>query len=223
METWSRLFEQGIRSLARHDAAGALKTLERSLASCPPSKSSQLHRILYYTGIALQRVGCSDSAVRSWLSGVRIQKRGNSKRMVDRFTNGYGMAKQDSMELDDWRAFLALQLSRYLRTKNRHTFGSPAEEDVVREIIADSWRSIRNSRILSGKTAAEKYKAFSGVRIVFPMAVLPNAGRTAILSVDFLRKREIISTDRCPCGSGRLFCACCGRTPGSEELRLGLF
>lgn len=223
METWNRLLEHGIRSLARHDAAGALKALEGSLADCPPSQTSELHRILYYTGIALQRVGCGDSAVRSWLSGVRIQKRGTSKRMVDRFTNGYGMVKQDSVDQDDWKAFLALQLSRYLRTKNRHAFCSPAEEDVVREIVADAWRSIRKTGILSGRNAAEKYETFSKVRIVFPMAVLPDAGKRAILPVDFLKQREIVSTDRCSCGSGLLFRACCGRTPGREELYFGLF
>lgn len=223
MENWNRLLEQGIRSLARHDAAGALKALERSLASCPSSQASELHRILYYTGIALQRVGCSDSALRSWLSGGRVQKRGHSKRMADRFTNGYGMAKQGSVDLDDWKAFLALQLSRYLRTKNRHAFCSEAEEDVVREIIADAWRSIRKTCVMAGKTAAEKYETFSNIRIVFPMAVLPSAGKEAILPVDFQKKRGILSADRCPCGSGRMFRACCGRTPGSEELRFGLF
>ena len=53
-------------------------------------------------GIALRRLGLSNSAVRSWISLLRLRKDRHTRDLLERFSNCYGMAKQPSTEMDDW-------------------------------------------------------------------------------------------------------------------------
>ncbi len=217
-------FDRGLGSLARHDVAQAVRSLRKALAACPPSRPHELHRIGFYLGVALRRAGYSQSAIKSWLSCQRLNKRGHIRRMLARFTNGYGMEKQGCEELDDWTAFASLHLSRYLLAKNRHGFATRAERDMVTDLIKDHWRTLGGAGALAGKKSCEKLDIFRKVRIVFPTVLVePPSLNAPFISVDFRAQRKVSLTDRCSCGSGLPFMHCCGRTPGREELQGGLF
>ena len=88
--------------------------------------------------------------------------------MLSRYTNCYGMERQDSSEADDWQAFLSLQTVRYLLGKNKRTFSTRAEQDMIRDLIRDSWQELRASTDLRAMSGCDKLAAFRAVRIVFP-------------------------------------------------------
>lgn len=217
-------FDRGLGSLARHDTAQAVRSLQKALAACPLSRTHELYRIGFYLGVALRRAGYSQSAIRSWLSCQRLNKRGHARRMLARLTNGYGMEKQACEELDDWSAFASVHLSRYLLAKKRHGFATRAERDMVTDLIRDHWRTLGGSGVLTGKKSCEKLELFRNVPIIFPTVLVEHPGATApVISVDFRSQRRVNLTDRCSCGSGLRFMHCCGRTPGREELQGGVF
>ena len=73
---WALHYDRGLGSLARHRPAEAVKSLQTALEECPPSKSQDLYKICLYLGVALQRVGFPQSAIKSWISCQRLNKRG---------------------------------------------------------------------------------------------------------------------------------------------------
>jgi hypothetical protein len=221
-ENWRSSFHQGVRHLSRHDAAGALPWLSRALQGCPARPTEDLTRVLYYLGIALNRLGYSNSAVRSWTASLRMKRSKHTRQMLGRFANSYGMAKQGCRELDDWQAFHSIHLLRYLRGFKRRSLSSAAERRMLSEIIHSYWDKLRDSGALDGKSCAEKMDIFKSVRIDFPLFCLDD-GRDCVLQVDFWLGRKVRTGDVCPCGSGLPFLACCGRTPGEDELAVGLF
>jgi hypothetical protein len=201
-----------------------VKTLQTALEECPPSKSHDLYKICLYLGVALQRVGFPQSAIKSWISCQRLNKRGPTRKMLSRYTNCYGMERQDTTEADDWQAFSSMQTVRYLLGKNKRTFSTRAEQDMIRDLIGDSWSELRASSGLSAMSGCEKMKAFRAVRIVFPTVVLAEQHLDGpVITVNFQTKQKVGLNDRCSCGSGMPFMLCCGRTPGKEELLSGRF
>ena len=215
--------DRGLGMLSRHNPLEAVECLRQALAGCPPDRVADLHRICFYLGIALRRAGHSQTAIRSWLSCTRLVKRGHSRRMLDRMVNGYGMARQASERSDDWQAFLAIQLSRYLATRNKHAFSTAAERDMVGDLIRDCWGLVERSGALAGKSASQKRDCFQGMRIVFPTVMLPETLPGTTVAVNFRLKRKILDGQTCFCGSGMPYSLCCGRTVGSEELTSGSF
>jgi len=221
-ENWRRSFLQGVRHLARHDAAGALRLLSRALQECPSRQADELTRVLYYLGVTLKRLGYGNSAVRSWIASLRMKRSKQARRMFDRFANSYGMAKQVCGEQDDWQAFYSIHLLRYLRGFRRSSLSSEAERRMLSDVIRCYWERLKASGALEGRSCAEKMELFKSMRIDFPLFCLDD-GSDPVLRVDFLRGCRVRATDPCPCGSGLLFLACCGRTPGEDELSVGLF
>ncbi|MCX7028605.1 MAG: SEC-C metal-binding domain-containing protein [Spirochaetes bacterium] len=215
--------DRGLGMLSRHNPLEAVRCLQQALAACPPERSADLHRICFYLGIALRRAGHSQTAIRSWLSCAHLKKRGHSRRMLERMFNGYGMARQASEGGDDWQAFLAIQLSRYLATRNRRAFSTAAERDMVSDLIRDYWRCVKQSGALTGKDSYQKRDYFRGMRIVFPTVVLPEIVPGTLVAVDFRTKRRIFDSQTCFCGSGLPYAFCCGRTASCEELTRGSF
>jgi hypothetical protein len=202
----------------------AVKELQQALDGCPASKARELYRICLYLGVALQRLGYSQSAIKSWISCQRLNKRGPTRKMLARFTNCYGMERQQSTEADDWQAFSSVQIARYLLAKNKRTFSTPAEQDMITDLIRDSWAELCRSDGLAGKSGCDKLNAFRGVRIVFPTVVFTEAHVNGpVIAVNFHTQKKVSLLDRCFCGSGLIFVQCCGRTPGKEELTSGLF
>jgi hypothetical protein len=221
---WARHFDTGLGFLARHKPMEAVKSLQKALEFCPPSRSQELYRVCFYLGIGLRRLGFSQSAIKSWISCQRLNKRGPTRKMLSRFTNCYGMERQETTEADDWQAFSSIQTARYLMGKNKRTFSTLAEQDMIGDLIRDSWCAMRKDSTLEGKSGCEKLEAFRSVHIVFPSVVLaePHNG-TPVIAVNFHTQKKVALNDRCSCGSGLPFILCCGRTPGKEELLSGIF
>lgn len=223
MDAWKVQLARGLGMLSRHNPLEAVRRLQQALASCPVDRGADLHRICFYLGIALRRAGHSQVAIRSWLSCTQLKKRGPSRRMLERMVNGYGMARQASVEDDDWQAFLAIQLSRYLATRNKRAFSTAAERDMVSDLIRDCWDGLARSGALAGKSACQKRDLFRALRIVFPTVVLPESRSRTLVAYDFRMQREIGDGHACFCGSGLPYACCCGRTVSAEELTSGLF
>ncbi len=223
MASWSIFFDRGLYLLSRHNPQEAARQLERALQECPASQGSELHRICFFLGVALNRLGHPDTAIKSWMSCLRLKKRGHTRKLLSSFTNSYGMEKQKREELDDWKAFTSVQLTRYLLSKNKRVFSTQAEQDMVLDLIKDYWKSLSRSGALKGKTCAEKQSIFLHARIVFPTVLAPMYGGERVIPVNFRTQRKVNLLDRCSCGSGLPFNRCCGRTLGCEEVINGLF
>jgi hypothetical protein len=222
--TWAPHYGKGLGSLARHRPAEAVKSLQAALEECPPSNSRDLYKICLYLGVALRRIGFPQSAIKSWISCQRLNKRGPTRKMLSRYTNCYGMERQDSSEADDWQAFLSLQTVRYLLGKNKRTFSTRAEQDMIRDLINDSWQELKSSTDFRAMSGCDRLASFRAVRIVFPSVVLAESHLDGpVITVNFQTKQKVGLNDRCSCGSGMPFMLCCGRTPGKEELLSGSF
>jgi len=221
MDVWRCEIKKGLRHLSRHEPDRALSFFRSALEGCPVSESRALSRLLFYIGITLKRLGCTDSAVKSWLLAYRLTKNSFAYAMIKRYANTYGMAKQDRGDRDDWRAFYSLQLARYLNAKKRRQFYFEAERDMVRDLIFDHWVRLREQYPTEGMSPEEKERLFERTVIVFPFVVIPEALQNPVIHVDFRRNRKLEPQDRCPCGSGLSFMLCCGRIPGERELLSG--
>jgi hypothetical protein len=221
---WTLHLNRGLSELSWHRPAEAVKSLQKALDRCPAARRSDLYRICFYLGIALRRVGYPQSAIKSWTSCQRLHKRGHMRKLLSRFTNCYGMDPQASSDGDDWLAFSSIQLARYLLCKNKRAFSTPAEQDMIKDLVRDAWDDLRRDGGLAGMSSCEKLSAFRAVHIVFPSVVVPepHAGG-AVIAVNFQTQRRVGLTDRCSCGSGQPFFLCCGRTPGREEILSGVF
>jgi tetratricopeptide (TPR) repeat protein len=213
MHSWQRKIKRGIHLLSRHDADRALEFFRQALEECPVSQTREMARLLFYMGIALKRLGCMSGAIRSWLSSLKLTKDRYALKMIKRFTNCYGMERQGTEELDDWRAFYSIQLARYLNSKRNRRFSSDAERDMVNDLITEHWARLVAQRCLENRTPEEKNRIFRAVKIIFPFVILPNKRENSIIQVDFRWRRRIEAQDRCFCGSGLPFLACCGRIP----------
>jgi hypothetical protein len=221
---WAVDYGKGLHALAQHRPVDAVRSLQAALEKCPTSSSKDLHQICLFLGVALRRIGYPQSAIRSWTSGQRLNKRGRSREMLARFTNCYGMDPQSTSDADDRQAFTSIQIARYLLCKNKRVFSTPAEQDMIRDLILDSWNDLSSSGTLTGRTSCQKIEIYRGVHIVFPGVVLSESQAVGpVISVDFQKKQRVRLNDRCACGSGMPHMLCCGRTPGKEELLSGMF
>jgi hypothetical protein len=214
---------RGLRLLSRHDACGALRVFEEALAQCPASNAHDLYRVCLYLGVALKRLGHTETAIKSWFSCQKLKKRGHMRRMLVHLTNDYGMERQRREETDDWKAFASVQMSRYLLSKHKRVFSTRAEQDMILDLIRDHWKSILLSGVLAEKNCPEKHAYFTRARIVFPTVLLQQPSGQPVIPVNFHTQKRMRLTDRCYCGSGMPFRLCCGRTLGSEEVLRGLF
>jgi hypothetical protein len=221
--SWVRHYDRGLDFLSRHRPTEAVKALQTALENCPPARAKQLYQICLFLGVALHRIGFPQSAIKAWISCQRLNKRGPTRKMLSRYTNCYGMERQDCSEADDWQAFSAIQTARYLLGKNKRTFSTLAEQDMITDLIRDAWSQLRRSD-LGSMSGCAKIEAFRSVRIVFPTVVFSEPPLNGpVIAVNFQTKRRVGLSDRCSCGSGMPFMLCCGRTPGKEELLSGSF
>jgi hypothetical protein len=222
MERWQTDTHRGILRLSRHDPGGAVLHFAQALQRCPVSRSDDLAKLLYYLGIALKRLGLSNSAVRSWIAAHRARRQRHTQELLARFSNSYGMAKQSCEDQDDWKAFYSIQLMRYLRGFNRRTLSSDAERHMLLDIIRTYWDKLAESGALRGKSPAEKSEIFKKTCIDFPLFFQGNIA-DPVVRVDFATGKKQRPADKCFCGSGLPYLACCGRTPGEDELMIGVF
>jgi hypothetical protein len=222
MDRWTNDFHRGIRSLSGHDPASAVLFLSRAVQKCPVTRPDELTKYLYYLGIALQRIGYGNTAIRSWVTSQRMKKRKHTRALLDRFCNYYGMAKQDCQDQDDWQAFYSIQLMRYLRGFAKRTLSDRAERSMIYDIVREAWKELRQSGALEGRTPEEKYEIFHNTKIDFPLFYYGRL-QDPVVRVNFSEGRRYRAGDPCPCGSGLQYSCCCGRDLGEDELSIGLF
>jgi len=220
MKECYRLLARGKRMLSRHNPEEALKLFRQALELCPSEDAEGVTRILFYTGISLQKLGYSGCAVRSWSAAVRLRKGGACRRMVERLTNAYGMPRRED---EDFQAFSSIQQTRYLGSRRLGKFGSDAEKDVVLDMIRSAWEELRRQNDLSGLSVEEKIRLFNRELIIFPYLECPDQWEDNTICVDFRREKRVEAADPCPCGSGRAYGSCCGRILSPDELEFGLF
>ena len=245
MQAWSRSFSRAKRFLAHHQPRIALEEFRKALSDCPVENKRELAKILFYLGVSLRKVGLPSAALKCWVTARNVGKRSVSSRMAGRlrswsvarkldkhhpstkflrrFSNCYGMVKQESEELDDWNAFYAVQLKKYLQSKRSRKIGSQGEKDMIWDLIFEYWQGIQHSGVLAGKSNADKLSLFSDIEIIFPYFGAPEEKSEEIIQVDFVKKTRPKLEDPCPCRSGLPYVKCCGRIPGDEELLYGLF
>ncbi len=221
VKPWQIRFRRGQRLLARHQPKRSLTEFREALQICPVSERQDLRRIFLYLSIALRQLGLRGNALKSLLSAGKLQKRGRLSRKLRQRVNGYGMPVQDNRELDDWKAFLSIQMGKYLETKPNNRTGSRAEADMVRHLIMDYWKLLRATGQLRGRNEDEKRAIFNQIAVVFPFTDVPARLDDPVIRVDFSRKNVARPSDPCACRSGLPFKLCCGRIPGEDELRIG--
>jgi len=222
MDTWERYFNRGKDSLSRHNPEQAIKELQMAIEACSPQEQSKLAKVLFYTGITLKKLGVPNGAAKSWIVAQKLKKSGRCTKMIKRFVNQYGMEKQTNSRLDDWKAFEAIQIKRYLDRKKAQYFVTEAEKDMIEKLIFDHWEDVASKVTLDDLGREEKLRLFRDTKIIFPYFNIPleyDLGKE--IRVDFTRKRRIGPNDRCFCGSGIKYSQCCGRTLGLDELLSG--
>jgi hypothetical protein len=221
METWRVETDLGLLQLAKHRPRAALGHLARALERCPERRTADLARVLFYLGVTMRKLGMMNPALRSWIACQKLTKRGLGSKMLDRYANAYGMEKQPSADEDDWQAFRSVQVRRYLRGRTGERFQSSAEAGLVTDLIRDRWRVLRAEHDLGQMSPADKCALFRGVGVEVPWGGKDQAGPA--IAVSFPLQRRVAFGDRCPCGSGRSFGSCCGRTLGADEMACGVF
>ncbi len=232
VQSWLIDYQRGLRWLRRHRPLRALAYLERALLAIPTdrlrsprssSRRADLARLFFYLGLGFRKAGMRNRAIGSWVESARLDKRGRVRRKLFRVTNRYGMARQDSAEIDDQQAFYGIQLSRYIRSKQSHRLGTRAEIDMIAELIDEHWVRLRETADLPRLTCGQKLELFRSIVIVFPFLTVPHDLKTEDVAVDFSHGRRITDGDRCVCGSGLPYRLCHGRTPGADEALIGKF
>lgn len=221
---WNGELRRGKRFLARHNPEAALQCFERATSECPVERSKELAQILFYFGITLRKLGMNNCALKSWGAAQRLHKHKLSAGFLQRFSNSYGMVKQATESLDDWKAFYSVHLERYLHTKNSHRIGADAERDMIVDLIFEAWKNLNETYDISLLSTGQKLSLFRATEIIYPAFSVEQAQRAndTTISVDFNRKKKMLMEDHCFCGSGLPYRLCCGRTPGVEELENGI-
>jgi hypothetical protein len=223
MCTYNSALKSAKRFLSGHKPDRALRELSEAIAKCPSCNRHDIGYMLYYVGIALNKMGHSNSAIRFWIASYRIHKNRFAKRMLERYANAYGLKKEEYNELEDKKAFFSIQISRYLEKKGTGKFSTQAEVDMIMDLLEDTWKILRGSGILKDKKIEEKSGIFRRVNIVFPFMVFTKLLGDTIINVNFPNGTKIKEEDRCSCGSGLPHCICCGRSPSLEEIATGIF
>lgn len=222
--SWNGAYKRGLYYLSRHKTQKALMEFEEAARCCPVSSAKNLAKILYYMGIALDRLGQGSLAVKSWINARRLVKRKSHTKRILRWVNGYGMRCRSSSESDDYYAFRIIQIKNYFDQRHVSYFASDPEEDMVCALIDDAWKLLRRSGILRPLSVEEKLGMFKRARIDFPLVKIESlsSGPNKIITADFRSgaafAKRVRPDSPCPCRSGLAFRMCCGRIEASDPL-----
>ena len=102
VDFWRIELAKGKAFLSLHDPEKALKHFESALAECPVERSHEIGKILFLLGITLKKLGMSGCALKSWAVARKLDKHYVAGKFFERFSNCYGMVKQETEELDDY-------------------------------------------------------------------------------------------------------------------------
>lgn len=211
------LLHQGLQELARHRPDKALVILREVVEAIPPACNDELSRALYWLSVALLRLDKRDLAIKSLSSAQKLRRRGFARQLYLRTINEYGMPRQPTPELDDFYAFMNIQMAAYLVKKPTKKFSSYAERETVLKILMDTWKQITAQGLLLDCECGEKLIIFRKIKPSFPeFGFLSQNRRSAVLT--FTSTNAIKPTQRCPCGSGLPYSQCCGRVKSVTEL-----
>ncbi|MCE1207043.1 MAG: SEC-C domain-containing protein [Spirochaetia bacterium] len=215
--TW--LLHQGLQELARHRPDKALVILREAVDSIPPACNDELSKALYWLSVALLRLDKRDLAIKSLSSAQKLRRRGFARRLYLRTINEYGMPRQPSPELDDFYAFMNIQMSAYLVKKPMKRFSSYAERETVLKILMDTWKQITAQGLLLDSECGEKLMIFQKIKPSFPEFGFSSPHRrSAVVAFTSAAANSINPSQRCPCGSGLPYSQCCGRVRSVTEL-----
>jgi tetratricopeptide (TPR) repeat protein len=217
----STLVHKGLRELAGHRPDLAISSFKKAVDYIPPSCSDELSKALYWLSIALLRLDKRDLAIKSLASAQKLRRRGFARSIYLRTINEYGMPKQPTPELDDFYAFMNIQLATYLTKKIRKKFDTFSEREAVLKILLDIWKDLKESSTMQNSDCGEKLYLFRKVRPSFPEFSIGNLS-SRVVRTSFNRTPYDMSNNRanqrCPCGSGLPYSQCCGRVKGLAEL-----
>jgi len=213
----AHFLRMGLKQLAGHRPDRALETLRLAVEAIPPACPEELSRALYWLSVALLRLDRRDLAVKSLASAQKLRRRGFARDTYLRRINGYGMVRQPTVELDDFYAFMNIQLAAYLTRKTRKRFDSFQEREAVFKLLLDAWKSISAGSLLNGRESCEKLVLFRKLRPSFPRFDFGGDQGSASRVVRASFGGSQVSS-RCVCGSGLSFTQCCGRVKSLEEL-----
>jgi hypothetical protein len=220
-------YKRGRRFLSRHEPRAAIVEFRMAAEGCPVSMRRDLASILYYLGLALERMGRGDLAVMSWVNARKLMRSPSIERAYGRWVNEYGMRRRPSREADDFAAFKSIQTARYLSKRGSKRFSSRAERDAVSDLIDDAWQGLRTRPELQNLSCARKLELFRKASVDLPFLCVEDALESGFEPIvgNFrsarVRAARVSSEDRCPCGSGLAFGACCGRLHSCIELESG--
>ncbi|PKL06912.1 MAG: hypothetical protein CVV53_01920 [Spirochaetae bacterium HGW-Spirochaetae-9] len=226
----AHLLRMGLKQLASHRPDQALETLRLAVNSIPPACPEELSKALYWLSVALLRLDRRDLAIKSLASAQKLRRRGYARSAYLRRINDYGMIRQPTAALDDFYAFMNLQLASYLSRKSRKRFDSFQERDAVFKILLDAWKSISEGPLLDDRESCEKLILFRKIKPSFPRfdfgsspgiassMIRTSIGRTKGKVFGAHQQGNDQAQGRCGCGSGLAFTQCCGRVLSLGEL-----
>ena len=224
MKDWERFFTRGKHLLTRHQPQKALECFNTAMKDCPVSCREDLRRILFFMGITFTKLGYQACALESFRAASRLGPNRHCEHVIKRMSNEYGMPKAEN---DDKRAFRMVQQCKYLSSRRQGRFGSPAEKDMILDLIDTAWIEFSQTNDLCGLSCQEKKELFAAEVIIFPYMETPsqwlkNPGEAKILKFDE-KNSNFLFKKPCPCGSGKPFGLCCGNILSEDESRFGVF
>jgi hypothetical protein len=174
MSNWNSEYHRGKRHLSRGNTELALCSFQKAVKDCPVRNSRELSAILFYTGLALRKLGLTGDAMRSWCAALDLEPGGPSARHIRSY--GCILAKTAPQPAGDegWRDFHAIQLERYLCAKRSHTIGTLAEHDMIEDLLGDAYRGLLASGRLASLDRDALLKEYRSVEIIFPF-LLPDS------------------------------------------------
>ena len=197
----------------------SLYSFHSLLKECPFEEDEYLSQIFSYLGHILLDFGMDRQALSSLKKSLRASSCDSIKKEVLSLINSYGMIRNNNSFEDDFKAFISIQIKKYLEIKHQHRFGSKAEADMVMELLLDAWDEIKPLTTSMHSNLLNKLKVFKGYKIDFPIM---SVNESTVIVFNFTTKRVQKREDECICGSGLPYYACCGSVKEPKDYFLGL-
>jgi hypothetical protein len=204
-------YEAGRRALAKHDPVKALPHLREAFANAHPKDRSQFLKRVYWLSLALIKLGKDGLAIKALASAQALAPRGRIRALYNRVANEYGMPRSSCAEHDDYKAFFAIQVRRYLAGMPGRRFRDQTEMDAVLQLIADAWLRLAKERDMNAFSCSEKLDSYKAFNLEFPILREGQDGACRVLAGDFRAAASFAAGNRCPCGSGLPAQRCCAR------------
>jgi hypothetical protein len=178
-------YEAGRRALAKHDPVRALPLLREAFANAHPKDRAQFLKRVYWLSLALIKLGKDGLAIKALASAQALAPRGRIRALYNRVANEYGMPRSSCAEHDDYKAFFAIQVRRYLAGIPGRRFRDQTEMDAVLQLIADAWLRLAKERDMNAFSCSEKLESYKAFNLEFPILRENQDGACRVLAGDF--------------------------------------